>query len=222
LKVEKEETGARFAARYGERMSGGGIVSGNRVDWAVRVLASVVAAAVLAVCGSAAQQAPAGAPAVAETKQEALKRIVQAPGPVQPIPYSHKKHLAMGLNCDFCHTNPEPGILMKFPETAKCMSCHTTVAKAKPAIKKLAEYARTKQEIPWVRVYVVLKGVNWSHRPHLKAGTKCEECHGQVDQLEVMARVTGVTAMYACIDCHVQHGAKEVCETCHKPLRVGN
>jgi hypothetical protein len=193
-------------------------VRGIRGDWVVRAFAWMTAALVLAACALAAQQAPV----VSATKQEALRRVLEAPGPVQPIAYSHKKHLAMGLNCDFCHTNPDPGVMMKFPETAKCMSCHATVAKNKPEIRKLADYAKTKQAIPWVRVYVVLKGVNWSHRPHLKAGTKCETCHGQVDQLEVMARVTGVTAMFGCLDCHEQHGAKAACETCHKPLKIGN
>ena len=38
------------------------------------------------------------------------------PAPVQPIPYSHKKHLALGLDCKTCHRNPEPGKLMTFPE----------------------------------------------------------------------------------------------------------
>ncbi|MBZ5527276.1 MAG: cytochrome c family protein [Acidobacteriia bacterium] len=195
---------------------------GIRGEWAVRVVAQMTAVVALAVCGAAAQQAPAGAPVVSTTKQEALRKALETPGPVQPIAYSHKKHLAMGLSCDFCHTNPDPGVLMKFPETAKCMSCHATVAKNKPEIRKLADYAKTQQAIPWVRVYVVLKGVNWSHRPHLKAGTKCETCHGAVDQLDVMARVTGVTAMFGCIDCHEQRGAKAACETCHKPLKIGN
>jgi cytochrome c5 len=160
-----------------------------------------------------AAQQPAPAPVV---KQDVAQKMVEAVGPVQPIPYSHKKHLAMGLTCDLCHTNPEPGILMKFPETATCMGCHATVARDKPAIRKLAEYAKTKTPIPWVRVYVVLPGVSWNHRAHLQAGIKCEICHGQVDQLEVMARVTGVTAMFGCIDCHESHNARTACEICHK------
>ena len=42
----------------------------------------------------------------------------------QPIPYSHKTHLAMGLKCANCHTNPDPGEVMGFPAESKCMSCH--------------------------------------------------------------------------------------------------
>ena len=45
-------------------------------------------------------------------------------GPTQPIPYSHKRHLALGLECRQCHVNPDAGEMMTFPATAICMSCH--------------------------------------------------------------------------------------------------
>ena len=138
------------------------------------------------------------------------------PAPAQPIPYSHKKHLALGLACKDCHTNPEPGKLMTFPTTDRCMLCHATVAKDKPAIKKLAEYAKSKQTIPWVRVYTVLPGVDWNHRVHLEAGVKCESCHGQVRELEAMSEVTSVTTMYSCLNCHEMNHAKTACDACHK------
>ena len=138
------------------------------------------------------------------------------PAPAQPIPYSHKKHLAFGLECKKCHTNPDPGKLMTFPATATCMECHVTIAKGKPAIQKLAEYAKSGQPIPWVRVYAVLPGVAWSHRPHLDAGVKCETCHGQVRELETMSEVTSVTTMYSCLNCHELNHAKTGCDTCHK------
>ena len=184
----------------------------NKGSFALLVTAHTLAALLFVALGLPAQQAPASSAA----RQDALKKVLEAPPPVQPIPYSHKKHLAMGLTCDLCHTNPEPGILMKFPETATCMGCHATVATDKAAIRKLADYAKTKTPIPWVRVYVVLPGVSWNHRAHLQAGMKCEMCHGQVDQLEAMARVTGVTAMFGCIDCHEKHNARTACVTCHK------
>src|SRR3974390_353584 len=119
------------------------------------------------------------------------------PAPEQPLPYSHKQHLALGLECKECHTNPEPGKLMTIPGAEKCMQCHVTIAKEKPAIQKLAEFANAKQEIPWVRVYQVLPGVEWSHRAHLSAGVKCETCHGQVRQMEQVSEVTSVVTMYA-------------------------
>ena len=108
--------------------------------------------------------------------------------PAQPIPYSHKTHLAVGLECKDCHTNPDPGGLMTFPATSKCMQCHVTIAKNKPSIQKLAEFSKSQKPIPWVRVYTVLPGIAWSHRAHLQAGMKCETCHGQVAQMDAMSR----------------------------------
>src|SRR6185437_5826278 len=75
------------------------------------------------------------------------------PAPEQPLPYSHKTHLALGLQCQFCHTNPGQGRLMTYPATSKCMSCHTTIDKDKPAIMKLAQYAKSGEQVPWVRIY---------------------------------------------------------------------
>ncbi|MGC0772908.1 MAG: cytochrome c3 family protein [Candidatus Acidiferrum sp.] len=136
--------------------------------------------------------------------------------PVQPILYSHKKHLSFGLECKNCHTNPDPGKLMTFPATSKCMECHATIAKDKPSIQKLAEYSTSKQPIPWIRVYTVLPGVAWNHRAHLQAGVKCEACHGQVAQMDAMSEVTSVITMYSCLHCHEMSHAKTACDTCHK------
>ena len=104
---------------------------------------------------------------------------------------------------------------MEFPATSKCMGCHASVAKNKPAIRKLSQFAKTGMPIPWVRVYVVLSGVKWTHRKHLEAGVKCETCHGQVAQMDAIAEVTSVTTMASCIHCHELHNAKSVCVTCH-------
>ena len=45
----------------------------------------------------------------------------------QPIPYNHKTHLALGLQCQNCHTNPDPGEMMGYPVTKTCMGCRATV-----------------------------------------------------------------------------------------------
>ncbi len=134
--------------------------------------------------------------------------------PEQPIPYSHKQHLALGLECQSCHTNPDPGKLMTFPATARCAECHKT-ADNKPGLEKLATYTKSDQPISWVRVYKLLPGVNWSHRKHLDAGVSCITCHGPVAQLERMSELTSVTSMSVCIDCHDRNHAQTTCNTCH-------
>jgi hypothetical protein len=151
----------------------------------------------------------------AETGKDVPDNPSEHAAPVQPIPYSHQTHLAIGLECKTCHKNPEPGNWMTFPATSICMSCHITVATQKPSIQKLTSLAKTGQPIPWVRVYTVTKGVNWTHRKHLEAGIKCETCHGQVAELAAMSQVTSVTSMGVCINCHKLHNAPTVCQTCH-------
>jgi hypothetical protein len=159
------------------------------------------------------QSAAAAAP---EIKQEVPDNPVEHTPPEQPIPYSHKTHLALGLPCATCHTNPDPGNLMTFPATAKCMSCHHSVATNKPSIKKLASFSKSGQPIPWVRVYKILPGVNWTHRKHLDAGMKCQMCHGQVQDMDRMSEATSVTTMGVCLKCHQDHGAPVICQTCHQ------
>lgn len=166
----------------------------------------------LAARGAARQSLPS-----VDAKKMVPDNPSQHSAPEQPIPYSHKKHLALGLNCKDCHRNPEPGRLMTFPDTDKCMLCHATMGKEKPAIQQLAGYAKKKQAIAWVRVYTVLPGVTWSHRPHLEAGVSCETCHGPVRELEQMSELTSVTTMYVCLNCHEMNHAKTACDTCHKP-----
>ena len=148
-------------------------------------------------------------------RQEVRSNIVTPPAPAQPLPYSHKVHIAQGAQCRMCHTNPDPGNQMTFPATGTCMSCHATIARERPAILKLAEFSKSGQPIPWVRVYQVTPGVTWSHRTHLQAGMQCVMCHGDVGQLDSMAETTAVPAMAACISCHQAHNAKTACATCH-------
>jgi len=177
------------------------------------VVAAVAMSVFLSAAVALAAQAPGPAPAVPQIVPD--NPMHPAP-PAQPIPFSHKKHLGFGLQCKACHTNPDPGTLMTYPATSTCMSCHASIAKNKPAIQKLAEFARSKKPVPWVRIYAVLPGVTWAHRTHLQAGMKCEMCHGQVAQMEAMAETTSVKTMFSCIDCHQKNNAKTVCDTCHK------
>lgn len=147
--------------------------------------------------------------------------IAAVPAPTQPIPYSHKTHAGdLGLDCQFCHqgqalAGTTSGVMMTFPQTDTCMTCHVGIATDKESIIRLSEYHATKQPVPWQRVYTIVKGVNWSHRTHLEAGAQCETCHGDVRGLEVMAQTTVVAAMSSCIACHQARGATTDCQTCH-------
>jgi hypothetical protein len=141
----------------------------------------------------------------------------EPPAPVQPLPYSHKTHLALGLTCKVCHVNPEAGKLMTYPAATACMTCHATVAADRPAIQKLAAAAASGAAIPWVRVYQVPDYVYWKHGPHLEADVPCEECHGPVATRDVIARETNVTTMAGCLACHNKRQVFTDCGDCHAP-----
>ena len=84
---------------------------------------------------------------------------------------------------------------MTLPPTALCMDCHKTLATERPSIRTLADFAASGKPIPWVRVYQLPDYVFWSHAAHLKANVTCAECHGPVNERDVLARETNITTM---------------------------
>jgi c(7)-type cytochrome triheme protein len=133
----------------------------------------------------------------------------------QPIPYSHKKHVALGLQCTGCHTMPGKGEAATFPAESLCMSCHATVKKESPPIQKLAEFAEARRPVPWVRIYQLPKYVWFSHKIHTKEAN-CERCHGAVAEREVLTKEKPID-MNSCMSCHDEHKASNECNFCHNP-----
>lgn len=146
-----------------------------------------------------------------------LPFVLSAATPEQPLPFSHKTHTAVAkLVCQDCHTPPAKfGAEMGFPPTGKCMACHILIAKEKPAIRKLAEFAASKQPIPWARVYKLDEFVFFDHRFHLMNQAKCEDCHGPVAEQDVVTDELGATTMKFCQGCHTKTKASGGCGTCH-------
>src|SRR5580692_11535840 len=122
------------------KKAGGAIVRIKQIVLVAGFASAVLAVALLFTALSVKAQQPA---APADAKRDVPDNLAEHTPPVQPIPYSHQLHLAIGLECSNCHTNPEPGNLMTFPATSTCMSCHSTVATKKPSIQKLALFAKS-------------------------------------------------------------------------------
>jgi hypothetical protein len=144
-----------------------------------------------------------------------LLLVAATEAPVQPIPYSHKQHLALGLKCKDCHTMPDPGETMGIPEAPTCMACHHSIKKDSPAIQKLAAFARDSRPVPWVRVYQIPSYVEFSHIAHLDAGAICETCHGPVAERDHLAREADIS-MTGCMNCHRASKASLACTYCHE------
>jgi hypothetical protein len=133
----------------------------------------------------------------------------------QPLPYSHKLHVGLGLQCRECHTIPDPGDFATYPAETKCAACHVAVKPDSPHIQKLMAAAESGKPIAWKRVYQLPEYVYFSHAVHvIDAETSCETCHGDVAAREVLFQEMPIT-MYACMGCHTRHDAPNDCELCH-------
>lgn len=155
-------------------------------------------------------------PSEARTTHMAVPANVAAhPAIAQPIPFSHKMHIGVGLLCTTCHVNPVQGRDMTLPPSATCMQCHAAVDRSRPDIQRLAGLAGSGQPIPWSRVYPLLAGIRFDHGPHLRAGVQCVTCHGKVAEQDALSEVTAVTSMAVCISCHRTQRAPTACSVCH-------
>ena len=133
----------------------------------------------------------------------------------QPIPFSHKQHVALGVKCLDCHPIRKPGFAAGLPKEETCMGCHVTIKTGSPAIQKLAEFQKAKKPAPWVKIYSVPDYVWFSHEVHYReAHLDCENCHGPVAQRDVIVKEKP-TSMNACVDCHEKRGASRECDVCH-------
>lgn len=153
---------------------------------------------------------------------------VRGYAPDQPIKFSHVTHVQKtGLNCQFCHWNVAKSAFASIPEVQTCFGCHGqtpiapnglvpgTTDEQKAEIKKITEYYQKGEPIPWVKVHVMPDHVAFNHKRHTKAGVTCQECHGQIPEMEKVERVSSLK-MGWCVDCHRQKGTSIDCYTCHK------
>lgn len=135
--------------------------------------------------------------------------------PPQPIPFSHKVHAKLGLDCVDCHKMEDPGFAAGYPKEETCMLCHASVKADSPGIQKLADFAAAGEPVPWVKVYRVPNYVYFSHAFHyFDAEIACEKCHGPVAERDVIVKEKP-TSMVACMACHDEMGASNDCNLCH-------
>lgn len=124
--------------------------------------------------------------------------------PVQPIAYSHKLHAGqMGMDCRYCHHIVEKSPHAGVPPTDVCMNCHSVVKTNSPEIMKLRDYHTAGKPVPWVRVHKVADYVYFNHSAHVNKGVSCVECHGRIDQMDVVRQVEPLSMAW-CLECHTE------------------
>jgi hypothetical protein len=157
------------------------------------------------------------AAAACEPKWKA--QIVQDTSPTQPIQFMHDVHVdSLSIPCAYCHYSTRVSEEAGIPAVGTCMGCHRFVAGTSDAFKteiqKLMGFAADSQPVPWNRVYSVPSFVQFTHKPHVRAGVTCAQCHGDVAQMVQVSRVTSLT-MGWCVSCHRDNDASDDCSTCH-------
>jgi len=155
--------------------------------------AALVAAATLGACGEA-----------------------PPPPPTQPVAFSHKVHAGVNqIGCTLCHAYATHGPVAGVPSAQRCAGCHKFVDKDKPEIVKVNKAFEDGKPLVWNRVYRVPDHVYFTHERHIAKGLRCQQCHGDVETMDVLRRETPLT-MGWCVECHIANKASLDCLTCHK------
>ncbi|MFN0057455.1 MAG: cytochrome c3 family protein [Planctomycetota bacterium] len=122
--------------------------------------------------------------------------------PRQPVPYSHALHVGkLGLDCRYCHTGVETTAHAAVPPTQTCMNCHSMVGKESVALAPIFKSYASGLPVEWLRVHDLPDYSYFNHSAHVTRGVSCVECHGRIDQMEVVEQAKPLS-MGWCLECH--------------------
>ncbi len=157
-----------------------------------------------------------------------------APGPRQPIPYSHAHHSGeYEIPCLYCHTGTDRSRAAGMPSVELCMGCHAHFPKEYDeleGIRILKQHWEESRPIEWAQIHRMPEHVKFRHNRHVAAGVDCNACHGSASEPVEWAQKlylvpdtkwwfyglpTRKLEMGWCIKCHRQNGASQDCLTCH-------
>ena len=129
-----------------------------------------------------------------------------------PVRFSHARHLAKKIECDFCHdaapksTRSSDNLI---PSREVCETCHPA-NKEHPELSIGADLARVVMPAP---------NLKFDHAVHVGKGVACTRCHVALDRIDVATR-NQLPTMSLCLQCHDSnkrvplHGPSR-CATCH-------
>lgn len=144
-----------------------------------------------------------------------FKKYTRGYTPEQPISYSHVIHVKkLGIECQYCHSGVSKSSYATVPSVETCMGCHNVVQKGSEEIKKLAKYWEEQKPVEWEPVNHLPEHAVFNHQRHVKAGVGCHSCHGQVQNMPVVEKVSSLK-MGFCISCHRDRGVSFDCAVCH-------
>lgn len=122
--------------------------------------------------------------------------------PVQPVPFSHALHAGqLGLDCRYCHSNVEKSGHSNVPTAQTCMNCHNQIKTDSPLLAPVRASYESGDPVPWVKIHQAPDYVYFNHSVHVARGVSCVECHGKINEMEVVEHAKPLS-MGWCLECH--------------------
>jgi hypothetical protein len=122
--------------------------------------------------------------------------------PQQPVPFSHALHAGqLGLDCRYCHSNVEKSGHSNIPTAQTCMNCHSIIKADSPLLAPVRESFASGNPVKWVNVHETPDYVYFNHSVHVARGVSCVECHGKINEMEVVKHDQPLSMSW-CLDCH--------------------
>jgi len=119
----------------------------------------------------------------------------------QPVPFSHKHHSNLGIDCRYCHTSVEVSGFANVPPTQTCMNCHNIMWNEAPMLEPVRQSWATGESLEWTRVHDLPDFVYFNHAIHVNKGIGCATCHGRVDQMPLTWKEKPLYMQW-CLECH--------------------
>ena len=136
----------------------------------------------------------------------------------QPIAFNHRKHVIDNqLGCSTCHTSYESETFSGLPDAEICATCHSEAQGKSAEEAKLVQLLKEQRPLTWNSLFRQPSHIFYSHRRHVvKAGIKCERCHGAFALTTSPPRSVTRLKMADCIGCHLENNVSVECTTCHR------
>jgi hypothetical protein len=143
-----------------------------------------------------------------------------------PLVFSHAKHLAKKIECDFCHDKAPRSRHSSddlIPTEEVCATCHPIDREhpervARSATACSAYHARVTPPATVDPVVMPAPNLKFDHAAHAGRGIACTRCHARMDHVDLATRAS-LPSMALCLGCHDSGRgglhAPSRCSTCH-------
>ena len=81
------------------------------------------------------------------------------------------------------------------------MNFHNQIKTTSPLLAPIRESAATGKAVPWVWIHKTPDYAYFNHSIHVNRGISCVECHGKVNEMEVVTHMQPLSMAF-CLECH--------------------